>query len=249
MKLDYTLLYLSHHISETVDTLIPTVLTYHDITVCLHGEMSYEINGKKVVLSPGDVIYFAPGDKRKRFANNDTCLNTFLSINLLGNPSAILDKHYYSNVLNLECMSIIKMIDNAFIYGEKEKIVLLTLLFTQEIKKQQQISKEDRRIVLIKNFIYNNVYQKITVEMVAKNVGYTSIYCTALFKKHTGKTLTDFINEAKISVAQNHLQYDQISLTALATKLGFSNYNYFSRCFKQIVGISPKQYLTRILHK
>ncbi len=242
MKLHYNFLYYAYHTNDTVDTIDPQVSFWHDITICLRGRMRYEINGRQTVVNKGDIIYLAPGESIKRFAGSNQD-NTFISLNLVGDKERLLENTLYPASVNKKCLDLLKEIDQAFIFGEKDTICLLCLILVQELKKQQISAKEDPRISRMKNYIYNHIYEKISVDMIARDIGYSDIYCNALFKKHTGQTLKDFVNETKISLAQNHLKNSSISLSNLATKLNFSTYNYFSRCFKKHTGITPKQYI------
>ena len=54
-----------------------------------------------------------------------------------------------------------------------------------------------------------------------------------------GKTLTDYVNERKMLLAKELILNGEMSLTDISTYLGFDNYNYFSRLFKQYLGITP----------
>ena len=54
-----------------------------------------------------------------------------------------------------------------------------------------------------------------------------------------GKTLTDYVNERKMLLTKELILNGEMSLTDISTYLGFDNYNYFSRLFKQYLGITP----------
>ncbi len=242
MKIPYSFIYYAKHINEGIDSLPMQTLYLHDITICLSGTMHYVLNNEKVIVNKGDIVYFAPGNVRRRLATPEQT-NTFVSINLEGDDAPLLKQNFFQKIVNKKCLDILDEIEQAFTYGDKDTICLLTLLLAQEIQKQQRLTEEDPRILRIKAYVYNHAYEKITVESIATHIGYTSIYCNALFEKHTGKTLIGFVNEVKISIAQNYLKNSSVNLKNLSLKLGFSSYNYFSRCFKKITGTCPKQYV------
>jgi len=70
-------------------------------------------------------------------------------------------------------------------------------------------------------------------------------YTSYIFKKEIGKTLTDYVNERKMLLAQELIRNGEMSLTDIAVYLGFENYNYFSRLFKRYVEISPLMFKKR----
>ena len=207
--------------------------------------MRYEIDGKPVILKAGDAIYVPAGGLRKRFETPNGEYVSYLSVNLTGGD-ALISGNYFKNALNADCMRAIELMNKAFTYGEDEKIVLLTLYIIEEFKSKIKAAEEDPRVLLIKNFVYNEIYGEITVKKIADCVCLSKIYCESFFKKHTGTTLTEFIATAKIEVAINHMRYDDLTLSEISEKLNFTDYNYFSRVFKKITGISPKRYLTTL---
>lgn len=246
MKVDYSVR--TYHKRKNVCIKLPaTRVNYHDLTICINGRLDYEIDGKKIVLNSSDMIYIAPNNLMRRFENNDPCF--FISINLYGDSEPLLDKHFYRNVLSAEVMSILNKLDEAHNLKDNDKLVILTLYLILEIKSQNKTISDDLRISKMKGFIINHVYDKITNEDIAKHIGYSTLYCETLFKKHTGKTLNQFITETKIAIAIEHMTYDKISLTKIAFILGFCDYNYFSRCFKKITGLTPSVYIKKIERK
>lgn len=68
------------------------------------------------------------------------------------------------------------------------------------------------------------------------------MYCDTVFKKETGFSIIEYFNKLKIEEAKKLIVERADSLTEIALKLGFEDYNYFSRLFKKHTGYSPKQY-------
>ncbi len=62
-------------------------------------------------------------------------------------------------------------------------------------------------------------------------------------KRITGMTPNDYILQFKMNRAMALIQeYEDLTISEIAYKLGFSNPAYFSKCFKKQVGITPQQY-------
>ncbi|MBQ6894979.1 MAG: helix-turn-helix transcriptional regulator [Clostridia bacterium] len=78
-----------------------------------------------------------------------------------------------------------------------------------------------------------------------KKSGYSEDYIRSQFKLFTGKTPVEFLTETRI----NHACYlidiykDSMNLSEISEKCGYTDYVYFSRQFKKVMGISPKNYM------
>ena len=88
------------------------------------------------------------------------------------------------------------------------------------------------------------VYEKITLEQVSRNTFFSAAYCRRVFKKDTGKSIVKYFNELKIEEAKALMIQGGMTLVEISEKLGFDDYNYFSRLFKKECGYSPMQYLS-----
>lgn len=82
----------------------------------------------------------------------------------------------------------------------------------------------------------------LTVEELASLAGIDRWKYTRLFKEATGQVPLQYLNEVRINQAKKWLASADDKLLDIALNAGFSNEYYFSRRFKQTVGISPGQY-------
>ena len=67
-------------------------------------------------------------------------------------------------------------------------------------------------------------------------------YLSSLFRRQTGRKLTDYVISARIEYAANLILYSQFSVTAAAAAVGYSDVSYFTRLFKRVLGTTPAQY-------
>lgn len=63
-----------------------------------------------------------------------------------------------------------------------------------------------------------------------------------LFKAQTGKTLSQFRAELTMMTAARWLLVTNDRVGEIASRLGFSDQNYFTRCFRRVFGVSPLRY-------
>lgn len=96
-----------------------------------------------------------------------------------------------------------------------------------------------RKVIL---YIDDDVSRELSLSVIAEHFNLSSAYLSAIFKKETGKNLTDFVNERRISRAKLLLRTTSLQIQTIAQHCGFFDVHYFSRVFKKIVGKTPKAY-------
>lgn len=67
-------------------------------------------------------------------------------------------------------------------------------------------------------------------------------YLSHEFKKQTGITFTEYLNNKRIEEAKRLLRSTSDMTYEIAEKVGYYNYRYFSQMFKKVVGLTPTQY-------
>ncbi len=67
-------------------------------------------------------------------------------------------------------------------------------------------------------------------------------YLSALFRKDTGKTLTEYVNEQRMEEAARLLGSTRLQVQTVAQHCGISDVNYFSKLFKKYYGLTPKKF-------
>lgn len=67
-------------------------------------------------------------------------------------------------------------------------------------------------------------------------------YLSALFKKETGMTLTEFVNKKRIDHAAFLLSSTNLQIQTIAQNCGIYDVNYFTKMFKKLKGKTPKEY-------
>lgn len=98
-----------------------------------------------------------------------------------------------------------------------------------------------------KDYVYRHYREKIYLDDIADKLGISSSYLSRLFKKETGNSLQEFINDVRVEKAANLLRYSEETLSGIAEYVNFPTQSYFGKIFKQKMQMTPKQY--RELHK
>ncbi len=90
-------------------------------------------------------------------------------------------------------------------------------------------------------YIQANLREPLELEDIAKAVGYTEYYLTKKFRKEMGIRLVDYIKNARIEQAKLMLLTDT-PVQEISDELQFSSRGYFSKVFKESVGMTPAEY-------
>lgn len=91
-------------------------------------------------------------------------------------------------------------------------------------------------------FIDTDLTADLSLRTISQALNISSSYLSTSFKKETGQTITDYINYRRISHAKHLLQTTSLQVQTVAQLCGIVDVHYFSKVFKKIVGITPKQY-------
>lgn len=87
------------------------------------------------------------------------------------------------------------------------------------------------------------------LEFYADKMSMTSKYLSAKIKSETGKNAMEWIEEIVTTFAKQQLQTTGLTVQQIGEELNFPDQSVFGKYFKRIVGISPKAYRERTVHK
>jgi AraC-like DNA-binding protein len=85
----------------------------------------------------------------------------------------------------------------------------------------------------------------LTLKQVAAEFGLTPHYLTALFRRHTGRSLMAYVGDVRHREALALLRDTDLPVTEIARGVGYRDPYYFSRVFKSREGSAPQQYRRR----
>jgi AraC-like DNA-binding protein len=122
------------------------------------------------------------------------------------------------------------------------KELLIRLMQTQARSMvEKNIVKNKSRIGFAVDYIRKNLHQKLSIESIAKMAYVSKSNFFRMFKDELGTSPNEFILHERISRAKELLK-GRNSIKETAFQTGFSDTNYFTRVFKQLVGMTPKSY-------
>ncbi|MGV3558887.1 helix-turn-helix domain-containing protein [Larkinella arboricola] len=89
---------------------------------------------------------------------------------------------------------------------------------------------------------------ELSVEKVGRHLQVSPKTISAVLNQHLGKSFNTFVNEYRLEEVKQRLNDPvnaNLTLTGIAFECGFNSQATFQRTFKQMTGVSPKEYLNR----
>ena len=91
-------------------------------------------------------------------------------------------------------------------------------------------------------YVSNNYLEKITIDELAFIFRTNRASLCKEFKRATGKTLVEFINDKKFEKAKRKILSSDATFTKIAEEMNFESIHYFTRFFKKMSGMTPKEF-------
>jgi ligand-binding sensor protein/AraC-like DNA-binding protein len=95
---------------------------------------------------------------------------------------------------------------------------------------------------IAKNFVFDNLEEKITLRDTSKTLHVSESYLSRLFKKETGESFSAYVVRKKMEKASEALINSDESVSSISNYLGFSDCGYFIRLFDKRYGATPAVY-------
>lgn len=119
------------------------------------------------------------------------------------------------------------------------------IAFTSLIHHASETASDDPRINQVKEYVRNNIAEKLTVESLANQFCISKEHLSRKFKQSEGTTLKEYINATRIEIAKSFLCYTNCTLPQVADSVGFSSQSHFGKVFKDHTGLTPAEYRLR----
>lgn len=120
---------------------------------------------------------------------------------------------------------------------------LLTLLMEFSWQREVRASEPKKTEILqIKAYVDEHYAERLSLESVAEHFFLNKQYLARLFKKQYGVTLVTYLQQVRITHAKRMLRFTDKTIEEIAWECGVGELNYFSRVFKKLEGVSPREF-------
>ena len=240
-----------------------------EIYYFLEGDLFFAFDGKRIMVEPGTMIIIAncmlhkPIIKspcryyRKRILFNKKIFTRINTTDFELYNSIRKRKILVFGAKEVEALKLNELFDEIGAYLEAgtahNEFCALISLFSLLIKAEKNTVKHlenkmcvySNKAVDIIQFIDEHLAEDLNYTTIAKMFYISEKNLYKFFKKETGFTLSNYINERRIIKAQSELNAGN-SATEAAAIAGFKDYSVFYRSFLRKVGITPTEYIKNI---
>lgn len=92
---------------------------------------------------------------------------------------------------------------------------------------------------MVKEYVKSNISKKITLADISYSLHCSTVTLTNHFKAEYGITIMEYVNEKRMNLARHFLLSGSYTVREIAERCGYSDTEYFSKCFKTYYGDSP----------
>jgi AraC-like DNA-binding protein len=231
---------------------IKEVALPHNILIyVVSGKVNYLLNGNKVNMTKGDVLFISAGTIRScdndpegphqkysaHFYNTD-----------IGNTQLLESRYLHGQIRNVDyfkqrfSMLLLQWFDrdpgNSLICeGILQELLGITI---KGMQQRIEVSAQKQELVShLQNYILHNHSKSIRLNDLAEHVQRSPNHITKIFKQVLKQTPIDYIHQIKVSIACEMLRNTLLTVAEISDYLGYCEQSYFHRIFKKFTGVTP----------
>lgn len=235
----------------------PAVRNYYMLHFILKGQGHYYLNNKHYKLNENQCFLTEPGtvtlykaEPTNPWTYTWICFNSDYVPHLLKQSNLNTD----NPIINLSCnQTIYEIIKEMLSYHQltpANECYLQSKLYLIFAKLHEALQSVYNKVELNNSFyvtkaieyIEKNTFTNLSVNDIARYLNISRSHLYALFKQELNTSPQQFLTNAKIANARELLSKTKIPIYSVALSCGYKNAFAFSRAFKQVTNISPREY-------
>lgn len=239
------------HFHEEIEIVIP--LNGYFISYC--GGKKEKIDTNSIFLANTNTIHYLQFPSS--YPDGIEIITILLSHQVLKEYCQQLEQYDFSipkEKIKI-CREVIKEIDQVFLNKEEfYQIELHTLLYQLAtillkhalVKKQAYYTVKLPITKTIITYIDTHYQEEITLQILAKELGFSSVYLSRYFKEACGQTITSYIQKTRLQHSYEDLVNTDMTINEIALDNGFANIKSFIEVFKREYKDTPNQYRVKL---
>ena len=209
----------------------------------LEGEGYVSTDSGKIPFRPGTIMIVPPNIKHGSVSQSG-----FKNISIEGEFDRCLcfnEVKSLSDNESQEGKTLARMI-YANRYGKSAYIASLCSAYIYFIMQRFELDSTMQKSVrqIIADISQNAFDSQVDLALILRGSGYSEDYIRSCFKETTGQTPNEFLTDIRIKHAcfLIDVYHNELSLTEISERCGYLDYIYFSKKFKSLMGVSPREY-------
>lgn len=244
---------------------------FWEIVYADKGELEFCAENKWGLLMPGSIVFHRPMEFHSLRANGVVAPNaavvTFechseamsffddMVCGLNGDERKLLGKiiseakNAFTTILDDPHTKCLKKRGNVAaeqLMGIYLEELLLSLYLRNKNEKKPLIRRRTSSTEQVIKFMDENADKRLCISDIAKGVNKSESELKRIFKEETGMGVMTYFRNMKINYAKRMLREKNQNITEIAMNLGYNDIHHFSKQFKSITGMSPREYADSI---
>lgn len=115
-------------------------------------------------------------------------------------------------------------------------------LIRQAVRYGKYVNRTASVTEKIRQYIDAHYQEEIRRDALAEMVYLNTDYMSRIFKKEYGISISSYILQKRVEEAKNLLSHSNLPINTVSIYVGYSNFSYFTKMFKENTGYSPLEY-------
>lgn len=242
-----------------------------EVSLIKKGEIQYTLQDQSILLKQGDALFINSNTLHggSKIKGNCELFVLRMEPTILGHREGKIYQKYVAPLILCNTLPYVKLSQDSI--WQKELIQIMQLISTHfpnttswltllsllssfweilydhvvdELTPMIGTNHEVERVQLMCSYIQSNLYQKITLDDLAKQASICKSECCRLFKEYVHQTPIQYINTCRIHQSLSYVAQGDHSLTEIAQRFGFMSSSYYTETFHKIIGMTPRAYHT-----
>ena len=225
---------------------------------CPKGEGWCSIRGLRHEVHEGDLLVVPPGEPHAYGANEDKPW-TILWFHVTGEDVRLLlsamGVRSESPVLHLSAdpqfpavfEDVLDVLEHGYasfqILHASRMLGYLISLMIWRARENWRTTPDTKQIIsYCITYMKQHIDKPLRLGTLARLAGFTPSYFNILFKQETGYPCMDYLTKLRMHQACQWLDTTDVPVKTIAARLGYDDPFYFSRVFRSVNGVAPKEY-------
>lgn len=231
-------------------------IDYNVFVLVIKGRVNYTINGNQIIAEKGDLLYI-PSETVRGAENHESSPHQKYTVvfdihenRMNPEPFPIEQNFFHIKTRNFEYVK--HRFERLFVDSRGDKkfksFICLGILqellgmFAREIENPSITPVKVKFARMIEQYLLENYRKAIEIEELAKLISRSPSYTITVFKEVMGQSPIRYIHQLRIIEACNLLKNTDMTIVAISDYLGYYDPSYFSRMFKKLTSLSPKEF-------
>lgn len=223
----------------------------------LDGQGKITINGKEFYPKKNNMVLLPKNSIVSLYSENETCYNKYWCEFLMHFDGIslfdVIDFPYMIEPANPDhVLELLQLLDDLHLNQDtfsalrmKSALTELVSVFLENAIPHDFTDTDYSFIDRMKTFINSHISEKLSVKVLAKEMGFNEKYFIEVFKKHFGTTPAQYVKSVRLERAKNELLYTDDKVLNIVNHIGYSNLQKLSKDFKVYTGFTPSEFRRR----